>query len=102
MPAYNPILIERTQTKSLRDIVLEALLALGKPVGSREILAYIRKSGYPVLKGKTPRASIQAAVWKDLQARKSQSPFRMLGSGRNTRKFWLSDAAVKGARGPRK
>jgi hypothetical protein len=102
MPEHNPVLTERTQNKSLRDVVLEALLALGEPVGSREILAYIRKRGYPGLKGKTPRASIQAAVWKDLQVRKSRSPFRMLGRGRNTRKFWLSDAAVKGSRGPSK
>ncbi len=100
MPEHSPVLTELKQNKSLRDVVLEALVALGEPVGSKEILAYIRKRGYPVLKGKTPRASIQAAVWKDLQARKSHSPFRMLGRGRNTRKFCLSDAAGKGSRGP--
>jgi len=83
------------ETTSLRDIVLEALVALGEPVGSKEILAYIRRCGYPILNGRTPRASIQAAVWKDIRERKSASCFRMLGPGRNKRKFWLSEAARK-------
>jgi len=85
---------------SLRDIVLEAILALGKPVGSKEILAYIRGREYPGLNGKTPRASIQAAVWKDLKFRKSDSPFRMLGPGRKSRKFWLSASAARALHRP--
>jgi len=80
---------------ALREVVLEALVSLGHPVGSKEILAYIRQHGYQILNGRTPRASIQAAVWKDIQQRKSASRFRMLGSGRNNRKFWLSETARK-------
>ena len=84
-----------TPRKPLREIVLEALIAIGRPAGTKEILAYIRKRGFPILQGKTPRASIQAAVWKDIAESSTKSAFKMLGTGRKTRKFWLSESEGK-------
>lgn len=89
-----------TPRKPLREIVLEALIAIGQPAGTKEILAYIRKRRFPILQGKTPRASIQAAVWKDIAERSTKSAFRMLGPGRKTRKFWLSESEEKKTAAP--
>ncbi len=84
-----------TRRRSLRYLVLEAICALGKPVGSKDILRYLRRR-YDVLRGKTPRNSIQAAVWMDIHTRKSKSPFKMVGGpGRNQWKYWLNNDLVR-------
>jgi hypothetical protein len=87
-----------SRKKSLRSFVLDALVALGEPAGSRDILGYFQSLGYPTLAGKTPRASIQAAVWKDIKANGPRSPFKMLGHGRVHRKFWLSEATIEASK----
>ncbi len=80
---------ERTQTLRIRDIAKAAILEVGKPIGTKEMVDYARRNNLRLLKGKTPRNSLQAAVWKDIKKHGRKSPFIMLGHGRNTRKFSL-------------
>jgi hypothetical protein len=81
----------------ISDIARAAILKARRPISSREILEFAINSKLPVFAGKTPRHSIQAAIWKHIRKHKD-SPFVMVGSGRVHRKYWLKKTALAGPR----
>lgn len=59
------------------------------------MVAYARRHRLlNLFKGKTPRRSIQAAVWKDIHGRRD-SPFVMVGPGRVTRRYWAKREVLR-------
>jgi hypothetical protein len=76
--------------KTVRDVAIAAIKEAGKPIGTKEILEFAQRNGFRyMLKGKTPRQSIQAIIWRDINARDKESPFLMIGAGRRNRKYYL-------------
>jgi len=82
-----------TKNSKIADVALEAILEARRPLSSREIFEYALKRHRGLFKGRTPRRSIQAAVWKSIHLHDS-TPFKMLGEGRVNRRYWVKDLPV--------
>jgi hypothetical protein len=82
--------VKKERPQSVRDVAVAAIKEAGEPIGTREILEFAQRNGYRyLLKGKTPRQSIQGIIWRDIHKRSEQSPFVMIGTGRWSRKYFL-------------
>ncbi len=85
-----------TQRLQITDVAIAAIRAAKKPIGSREIVEYAQQHGMMgIFAGKTPRNSIQSAIWKSINTLKGPTPFVMYGTRRNQRKYGLKEPILK-------
>lgn len=85
--------MQKSRKPTIAGIVREAILDARHPLSSKEILEYARKKYSGFFQGRTPRRSIQAAVWKSIHLN-GASTFKMLGTGRIWRRYWLTELPV--------
>ena len=75
----------QTQHRILRNISLEAALIVlresSEPMNIKQIMEKINERGLAKLAGKTPSATISAAIQRDIILRKEESRFTKAGKG---------------------
>ncbi len=76
-------------------VAIESILAASdRPLGSREIAEIAFAEGLAIRRSGTPEYSVQAAISRDLRrGRRELSPFVVLGSGQEARRYWLKSKA---------
>jgi hypothetical protein len=85
--------MERKTKPTIVQVAREAILEARRPLSSKEILEYARKRYSGFFTGRTPRRSIQAAVWKSIHLKGART-FKMVGPGRLRRRYWLQELPV--------
>ena len=66
---------------SLLDLAAEVLAKAGKPMGCKEIVEQVLKSGRWTTKGKTPAATLYAAIIREIAAKGKDARFHKTDRG---------------------